>query len=58
MAKPRANIYTVLLVVALVAVLIGVLFMILELRRYEFEKRPNARRVPAAATQFLVPGQT
>jgi hypothetical protein len=35
--KPRADLYTVLLVIALVAVLIGILFLYLEMGLYEFK---------------------
>ena len=35
--KPHADLYTVLLVVALIAVLIGILFLYLEMGTYEFK---------------------
>ena len=35
--KPRPDLYTVLLVIALLAILIGILFLYLEMRRYEFK---------------------
>ena len=35
--KPRPDLYTVLLVIALVAVLIGILFLYLEMGLYEFK---------------------
>lgn len=35
--KPQADLYTVLLVIALIAVLIGVLFLYLEMGTYEFK---------------------
>jgi hypothetical protein len=38
--KPRASIYTVLLLVALLALVFGCLIMVLELWRYEFQIKP------------------
>ena len=35
--KPRADLYTVLLVIALLAVLIGILFLYLEMDTYDFK---------------------
>ena len=35
--KPRPDLYTVLLAIALVAVLIGILFLYLEMQLYEFK---------------------
>jgi hypothetical protein len=35
--KPQADLYTVLLVVALIAVLIGILFLYLEMQTYDFK---------------------
>lgn len=35
--KPRADIYTVFLVIALLALLLGILFLYLELNVYEFK---------------------
>jgi hypothetical protein len=35
--KPRADLYTALLVIALVAILIGILFLYLEMDLYEFK---------------------
>lgn len=35
--KPQADMYTVLLVIALIAVLIGILFLYLEMGTYQFE---------------------
>ena len=45
MAKPRANIYTVMLALALVAVLIGCLLLLLEYRRYSSIKGERAWQV-------------
>ena len=63
MAKPRANIYTVLLALALVAVLIGCLFLILEHRRYTsggliFGGTGEARSALAVVGGPLVPGSS
>lgn len=35
--KPRADLYTVLLVIALIALLVGILFLYLEMDLYEFK---------------------
>lgn len=35
--KPQADLYTVLLVIALIAVLVGILFLYLEMGAYEFK---------------------
>jgi hypothetical protein len=35
--KPKADLYTVLLVIALVAVLIGIVFLYLEMQAYDFK---------------------
>jgi hypothetical protein len=35
--KPKADLYTVFLVIALVAVLVGILFLFLEMQAYEFK---------------------
>ncbi|MEM1305731.1 MAG: hypothetical protein AAGG46_12590 [Planctomycetota bacterium] len=43
--KPRTNIYTVLLIIAFVAMCIGCLFLYLEAALYD--RAPNARLAPA-----------
>jgi len=35
--KPKADLYTVLLVIALVAIIIGIVFLYLEMQLYEFK---------------------
>lgn len=35
--KPRPDLYTVLLAIALVAVILGILFLYLEMQQYEFK---------------------
>lgn len=39
-ARPKSNIYTALLAIALVAILLGILCLYLELRAYNFELKP------------------
>lgn len=41
--KPKTNIYTVLLALALLALIIACIFLLLEMNRYEFDRRaPSA----------------
>ena len=51
--KPRPDIYTVLLAIALVALLLGILFLYLELNTYEFKLKGGpmvrAAEPPASA---------
>ncbi|MBN1394113.1 MAG: hypothetical protein JW959_03730 [Pirellulales bacterium] len=44
--KPRTDLYTVLLVISLLAILIGILFLYLQLNRFDF--KTEAPRVAAA----------
>jgi hypothetical protein len=48
--KPKADLYTVLLAIALLAVLVAILFLWLEMRSYEFKSK-GAPAVPMAAVQ-------
>ncbi len=50
--KPRPDLYTVLLVIALVAVLLGILFLYLEMQRYEF--KINGAPMVGMAMQWVV----
>jgi hypothetical protein len=49
--KPKADLYTVFLVIALVAVLLGILFLFLEMQAYEF-KLKGAPPVGMASVQL------
>jgi hypothetical protein len=40
--QPRTSIYTVLLLIALLAIVFGCLLMVLELAQYEFQIKPPA----------------
>lgn len=40
--KPRADLYTVLLVISLIAVLLGILFLYLYNARYDFKRKSSA----------------
>jgi hypothetical protein len=39
--KPRADMYTVLLVIALLAILVAILFLYLHMQSYNFELKPG-----------------
>ena len=59
--KPRPDIYTVFLAIALVAVLLGILFLYLELSVYEFKMQGappvgmiSAFHIPLPATAFSI----
>jgi hypothetical protein len=59
--KPRANLYTALLAIALVAVLLGILCLYLVLESYEWKSGPSAMVAPpgaAAVAQALAPQGT
>ena len=48
--KPKANIYTAMLAISLAAVLLSVLFLVLELSRYDWDfQAKSAGRVSQAA---------
>jgi len=49
-SKPKADIYTALLGIALAAILLGILFLCLEMRRYNWDYR--------AAVTMATPNQT
>lgn len=54
-AKPKADIYTLLLGLSLLAIVLAILFLVLEMRAYEFEFRPagfGAVETPASNAQF------
>jgi hypothetical protein len=55
--KPRADVYTVLLAVALVALLIGILCLYLEMKAYDWKIRggPSVMRPAASAIAFDSP---
>ena len=54
--KPRANIYTVLLGIALTAILMAILFLCLEMSRYNWDiKAAGAKAVGFAPTGALSP---
>ena len=48
--KPKADLYTLLLVIALIAVLLGILFLYLNMKRYDFKLGPGV--AAAAAREF------
>ena len=61
--KPRPDLYTVLLVIAMVAILIGILFLYLEMRLYEFKleggpRLAMANLVSAISSQLSVLAST
>ena len=41
--KPRADIYTILLIIAMVALVIGILFLSLEMAQYDWEFKGGPR---------------
>jgi hypothetical protein len=45
--RPDANVFTLLLVVALVALIIGCIFLYVEMRAYEFKSKVTWQPVPA-----------
>ena len=47
------TIYTVLLIIALIALLITNLFLLLELRAYEFDGGSQVASIPSHLQQFL-----
>jgi hypothetical protein len=49
-AKPRPDVYTVLLGIALAAILLGILCLSLELSRYNWDYKAAAVRVSQAPT--------
>jgi hypothetical protein len=51
--QPRTTIYTVLLLVALLALVVGCLLMVLELSHYNFQFRPPANL--RSAVDWVVP---
>jgi hypothetical protein len=55
--RPRTSIYTVLLLVALVALAFSCLLLVLEMAQYDFQWKPPANlrsAVPAAAPHVLI----
>jgi hypothetical protein len=55
--RPKTSIYTVLLLVALMAILFSCLLLILELAQYDFQWKPPANlrsAVPAVSTDVLI----
>jgi hypothetical protein len=55
--RPKTSIYTVLLLVALVAIMFGCLLMVIELARYGFQWKPPANlrsATPASAPDVLL----
>jgi hypothetical protein len=46
--RPKTSIYTVLLLVALLAILFSCLLMVIEMWRYGFDWRPQAKTSPPA----------
>jgi hypothetical protein len=55
--KPEADVYTILLVLALIAVLVAVLFLYLFMKAYDFKADPPAvalaAHLPATAVAWL-----
>lgn len=51
--KPRPDLYTVLLVIALVAILVGILFLYLEMRLYEFKLDGGPRVVMTSVVSAI-----
>lgn len=53
--KPQADLYTVLLVIALLAVLVGILFLYLEMNAYEFKYQggPSVAMPPAPSSKAV-----
>ncbi len=49
--KPKADIYTWLLLVALVAILLAITFFAMELNRYNWDLKAAGARAPAASLQ-------
>ncbi len=47
--KPRADLYTILLVIALLAILVGILFLYLTMQSYNFETKGGPPVAMAAA---------
>ena len=48
--KQRANVYTMMLILAFLNIIVGCLFLYLEMNQYGFKvKVPDAAKVPAAA---------
>ncbi|HJQ78613.1 MAG TPA: hypothetical protein VJ828_01590 [Lacipirellulaceae bacterium] len=55
--RPKTSIYTVLLLVALLAIMFGCLLMVIELARYGFQWKPPANlrsAAPATAPDVLL----
>ena len=59
-SKPRANVYTVLLVISLLAIIVGCVFLYLFMAEYEFKIKggpmASLQRPGATTTQGAVPG--
>ena len=51
--RPRSSIYTVMLLVSLLALTLGCLLLVLELWRYGFEMEPTAGLSPRTVTAQL-----
>ena len=49
--KPKADMYTVLLVIALIAVLLGILFLYLHMGRYDFKLKGGLAMVVASEAE-------
>lgn len=54
--KPQMTIYTVLLIIALIALLMTLLFLFLELRAYEFDSGSQVASITAPQQEFLPEG--
>lgn len=55
--RPRTSIYTVLLMIALVAIMFGCLLLVIEMARYGFQWKPPANlssTVPVTAAEVLL----
>ncbi len=54
--KPKSNVYTVLLALALLALIIACIFLLLEMNDYEFDRRAPAASAAGAMAWDAVRG--
>ncbi len=54
--KPRADVYTFMLIVALIAIIIAIVCLYFEMKRFDFDFK-GAPKPPPPATAAVAPGQ-
>jgi heme/copper-type cytochrome/quinol oxidase subunit 2 len=53
--KPKWDIYTTMLLIALTAIIIAIVVLILEMKAYNFDWKANEATLQQAAVEYVVP---